>query len=369
LTNIKIMNLSRENGSILVVDDQPDNFDTIEMLLSQDGYCLHYTDSGFGALAYLHENQPDLILMDVMMPGMSGLETTQRIKCHPQWQHIPIIIVTALTSKVELTRCLDAGADDFISKPVNRLELQARVRSMLRVRRQYLALEDALKLRTDLANMLVHDLRSPLAAIMMSCDLMQRYDVSEKQRRPIYRITTASRQLQSMIDSLLTLAKLEAGQLILQPEATDLSHMLRQVIQDFQIIAAQKRLQIVGQFPESTHRYLLDQTIFRRVLDNLVSNAIKFSPLAGTITLSLTYPQPDHPVVQVIDQGKGIPDALKQVIFEKFEVGETVRGITQTGLGLAFCKMAIAAHGGTLDVMDNHPHGAIFSVTIGNGSC
>ncbi|MDY7023081.1 MAG: EAL domain-containing protein [Cyanobacteriota bacterium] len=127
--------------SILIIDDEPDNFDVIETLLSDQDYELHYADNGKEAIASLDILQPDLILLDVMMPGMDGIEVCQRIKAMLQWETVPIIIVTALATKKDLALCLSAGADDFIGKPVNRLELMARVRSMLRIRQQYLQLE------------------------------------------------------------------------------------------------------------------------------------------------------------------------------------------------------------------------------------
>jgi len=127
--------------SILVIDDEPDNFDVLETFLSYQEYRLHYAASGREAIALLDTFQPDLILLDVMMPDMDGIEVCQHIKAMPPWESVPIIMVTALASKHDLARCLAAGADDFISKPVNRLELTARVRSMLRIRQQYQQLE------------------------------------------------------------------------------------------------------------------------------------------------------------------------------------------------------------------------------------
>ncbi|PSB50864.1 GGDEF domain-containing response regulator [filamentous cyanobacterium Phorm 6] len=123
--------------SVLVIDDEPDNFDVIETLLNDRDYKLHYAASGQEAIDCLNLFEPDVILLDVMMPGMDGIEVCQRIKAMPKWEAVPIVMVTALTTKTELARCLTAGADDFISKPVNRLELTARVRSMLRIHRQY----------------------------------------------------------------------------------------------------------------------------------------------------------------------------------------------------------------------------------------
>ncbi|MGK7888873.1 MAG: EAL domain-containing protein [Leptolyngbyaceae cyanobacterium] len=127
--------------SILVIDDEPDNFDVIETFLNRDDYQLHYTASGQEAIASLAVLRPDLILLDVMMPGIDGIEVCRQIKSMPQWKAVPIIIITALTTKSDLVRCFDAGADDFISKPINRLELQARARSMLRIHQQYQQLE------------------------------------------------------------------------------------------------------------------------------------------------------------------------------------------------------------------------------------
>ncbi|MEG4806574.1 EAL domain-containing protein [Microcoleus sp. F8-D3] len=123
--------------SVLVIDDEPDNFDVIETLLNDRNYQLHYAASGQEAIDSLNLFEPDVILLDVMMPGMDGIEVCQRIKAMPKWEAVPIVMVTALTTKTELARCLTAGADDFISKPVNCLELTARVRSMLRIHRQY----------------------------------------------------------------------------------------------------------------------------------------------------------------------------------------------------------------------------------------
>lgn len=129
-------------ASILIIDDEPDNFDVIETFLDQQNYQLHYADNGEEAIAALPILKPDLILLDVMMPRIDGLEVCQRIKAMPQWQAVPIIMVTALASKQTLSRCLEVGADDFISKPVSRAELTARVRSMLRIRQQYQQLAD-----------------------------------------------------------------------------------------------------------------------------------------------------------------------------------------------------------------------------------
>ena len=149
-------------ASILVVDDQPTGFTVIQALLKPEGYDLHYVDSGQAALDYVHHQLPDMILLDVMMPGMDGIDCCRQLKLNPDWASIPVIMVTALNSQEDLARCFEAGADDFISKPVNRLELRARVKSLLRIKHQHDALKATMQLREDLSAMIVHDLRNPI---------------------------------------------------------------------------------------------------------------------------------------------------------------------------------------------------------------
>ncbi|MEI6331497.1 MAG: two-component system response regulator [Pseudanabaena sp.] len=151
--------------SILVVDDEPDNFDVVETLLHDQGYQMHYCSNGLDALLSLDNMKPDIILLDVMMAGVDGIELCYRIREIPKWEAVPIIMVTALSSKEDLAKCLAAGANDFITKPVNSVELKARVRSMLRIHQQHqqlasfnALLEKTVEQRTvDLQNMIFRD--------------------------------------------------------------------------------------------------------------------------------------------------------------------------------------------------------------------
>ncbi len=133
---------------LLVIDDEESIFEVIEALLYREGYEFIYLTSGIEALTKIDDIQPDVILLDLMMPEMDGIETCQQIKSNERWRPIPIIMVTALSSKEDLARCLEAGADDFLSKPINSIELRARVRSMLRIKLQYDALVATQQLRT-----------------------------------------------------------------------------------------------------------------------------------------------------------------------------------------------------------------------------
>ena len=367
------------HSAILVVDDEPAGFDVIETILFNEGYEFHYASSGAIALKRLEAALPDLILLDVMMPELDGIEVCRRIKTSARWQHIPVIMVTALSSKVVLSRCLELGADDFIDKPVNALELRARVRSMLRIKHQHDAMQTLLQLRQDLTDMVVHDLRNPIASILLSGAVLKRTELQEKQHRKVEQIVQAGQRLQSLVDNLLLLAKLEAGEMRLERSPVDICDLARQSVADFQEIAAAKQVAIEAFLPEPSRIFALDVALFRRVLDNLISNAIKFSPRSGRIKVEIEFPaglisscdiennNASNIIevrIRVIDQGMGVKPDLRQEIFEKYKVGRLMGGETQTGIGLAFCKMAIEAHQGKIFVEENFPQGAIFTIEI-----
>ncbi|MDB9313493.1 hybrid sensor histidine kinase/response regulator [Spirulina sp. CS-785/01] len=354
--------------TILVVDDEPNNFDVIEGLLSEHNYDLHYTSSGLKALSRLDSLQPDLILLDVMMPDLNGIEVCRRLKAG-LWQHIPVIVITALTAKQDLAECLEAGADDFISKPVTGLELRARIQSMLRIKEQYDALNANLKLREELSHALVHDIRNPLASIIFATSILKSTLANQKQQQKLEQISLAAQRLQRFADELLLVAKAEAGSLVLKPESVDFGQLVQQAVIDFEAIAQPKKIHIHYQYNPSPYSIAVDGNLFRRVIDNLLSNAIKFSPSNSTIHVKLDYRATPSPQVtlRIVDEGSGVSQEVRDRIFERYNIGQTMEGVAQLGLGLAFCKMVIDAHQAQISVEDNYPKGSIFTVTIPQG--
>ncbi len=351
--------------SILVVDDEQENFDVIEILLFKDGYKLHFVQSGKEALKFLKTHHVDTILLDVMMPDLDGIELCSQIKANPQWCYIPILMVTALNAKEDLARCLENGADDFLSKPVSGIELRARVRSMVRIKRQYDALQTTLQLREDMANMIVHDFSNHLVSILLGCEIISDPSTNNLRReKQLGRMQNAATQLQSLTDSLLMLAKIESGKMIIQRVEASLTEILESAFESFANLAEHRQVKIIIDTPDTDRKVHIDPKIIRRVIDNLLSNAIKFSPANSQVILRLEHPRKAQVHIKVIDQGQGINDELKQRIFNKFEIGNTVKGVSQTGLGLAFCQLAINAHEGRIFIEDNHPAGAIFIVEL-----
>jgi signal transduction histidine kinase len=355
--------MMNNGGSVLIVDDEPNNFDVIEALLEGEDYKLYYAASASRALRWLEKNPVDVILLDVMMPEIDGITFCSYLKNNSDYQYIPIIMVTALTGKEDLARCLEAGADDFISKPLNWIELRSRLHSMLRIKQQYDNLQLLLQRREEMAEIVVHDLQNPVTSIVLSCEILKFTDLDPKQRAKVDQISVAGKRLEEQIQTLLTLAKLETGRLFLDPTDTALIPFLEKLIQDFIPIAAAKEITITPQFEVENDVAAIDDHLFSRIINNLLSNALKYSPRGKEIKVKLQDTS-DKIILKVIDQGKGINSTFKEKIFKKFETGRKYSNVNQTGLGLAFCQMAILAHGGQIDVEDNEPQGAIFTVEI-----
>ncbi|MGI0482656.1 response regulator [Geminocystis sp. CENA526] len=354
--------------SLLIIDDDPNNFDVIEGLLYKYNYSLYYLTSGIGILEQLAMIKPDLILLDVMMPDLNGIEVCKIIKADQRWKSIPIIMVTALEEKKDLALCLDAGADDFISKPVNSIELSARVNSMLRIKQQYDFLQESLMLRQEMTNIIIHDLRNPLANILLCAGILKMPNISPNiSTAKIDEIITSSQVLNNQIDNLLQMAKIQSGKIILDYELTNINQFLITSIDDFKTIAQSKNIELLLNLPSDDITVYFDRQIMKRVLDNLLSNAIKFSPKNSNVICQLNYLESDTIQIKIIDTAIPIPDEKKEVIFEKYQIGLPLKGVKQIGLGLAFCKLGIEAHHGIIRVENNPDGGNIFIIELSLG--
>ncbi|MBD2527395.1 hybrid sensor histidine kinase/response regulator [Nostoc sp. FACHB-133] len=354
--------------SVWVVDDEPNGFEVIELLLRREGHHLTYFNSGKEILSRLESSLPDVILLDVMMPEIDGIETCRRIKANSNWKPIPIIIVTALDSKEDLARSLSAGADDFLTKPVNGVELRSRVRSMLRIKQQYDALQASVNLRRDLSKLVVKDVRQPMSTVLLGSHLLLQSNLEAKDRERAEMVYAAGLEIDSIIKGLLRLAKMESGKLVLNLVEIDLNELAEVVVENFQAIANSKQIQFISKLPEQGRWLSIDAELFHRLLDNLITDAIQSSPQNSRITLEINYPETSESVkkatIRVTDEGVGINRDLQQSIFTQYESGSLISGTSQIGLSLAFCKMVAEAHGGTITIEDNQPQGTVVTVEI-----
>lgn len=356
--------------TILIVDDERISRETLQALLWRENYTFKFAASGQDALNRLPDVMPDAILLDIMMPNMDGFEVCKKLKNDKKWRHIPIIIVTALNSKDDLSLGISAGADDFLIKPVNGIELRARVRSMLRIKDQYDELEKTLALRETLADMIVHDMRTPLSSILGFSELLTREQIcNSKGISYAQTIQTQAARLNTFLNDMLILAKIEQGQPLVNRSAVDINLLINETIINHQVIAQSKKITLATNLSEQADVFSIDAHLFQRVLDNLLSNALKFSPIGGTVTLQVNYPvAPDGTQklqIQVVDEGPGIPQSEQIRIFNKYEIVDAGdKNILQIGLGLPFCKMVVEAHNGCISVANNSPSGAIFTIDL-----
>jgi len=359
---------------ILVVDDDSIVRETFSELLALEGYEVATACDGLEVLTSVPQFRPDVILLDVMMPIIDGYTVCRRLKSNPEWQHIPIILVTALDGRNDLLRGLEAGADEFLSKPVDRAELRARLRTMLRIKRQYDSLQEDVKMREDLINMAVHDIRSPLTAVMMHCGLLNLtgQNLTDRQRHSINTIRSQTQQINAFANDLLVLAKMEHGQLTLQETEVSIAEVIGRLREQYALLADALGVKFETEMEQQRYPVKLDPGLFTRTVDNLLSNALKFSSSGEKVTLRVSYPNgttggTSGPKlrVEVADEGPGVPVEYREVIFDKYKTLDAKKeGVSQTGLGLAFCKMSVDAHNGRIFVTDNQPKGSIFTVEI-----
>ncbi|MBD2204111.1 hybrid sensor histidine kinase/response regulator [Calothrix sp. FACHB-1219] len=354
--------------SILVIDDDPDNFDVIETLLSEQDYLLHYAASGQQAIASLNLFQPDIILLDVMMPGMDGIEVCREIKALPQWQSVPIIMVTALTAKEDLARCLDTGAEDFISKPVNPVELRARVQSMLRIKQQYdkiqnLAniqansikfLENTLnELRGNLAVTVPHELNTPLHGIVGTLNLLMA-DLENMHNEEIRELLgwadESARRLEKLTQKLLIYLEFELStpkKPISKPQSTKFS--LAAIAPPLQALARSLNRNHDLMFAIAEAEVSISAEYLAIILYELVDNALKFSQPQTAIKITS---QVDSGMLNVYvhDWGRGMTaeQISKIAAFMQFE--RKTYEQQGLGMGLNLVKKIVERYGGQFSI-------------------
>jgi signal transduction histidine kinase len=352
---------------ILVADDVPANVELLFDQLHVLGFRAVAAYDGPAALRVCAERHPDLCILDVSMPAgdlgvddrSTGFEVCRRIKRDPRTARIPVIFVTALNDTTDRVKAIEAGGDDFLTKPHNRLVLGARVRSLLKLKAATDALEESLrkqkeleKVRDDLMKMIVHDLKSPLTSMIGAMEMLVDGDfgpLSDDQRRALVDTESRAQDLLGLIEDLLELAKLEESRLPLHLEPLHPAALLQEVSREWELRVQQERAQLVLDVHGDAKSVDADQALIKRVFSNLIQNALTHSARAVTVTLGARA-EGEGTLFTVADDGVGIPPEYHDIIFRKFEQVKTphIPRVRSSGLGLAFCKLVVEAHGGRI---------------------
>ncbi len=360
----------REVARVLIADDEPTSRFTLKGKLLAEQYTLSFAANGREALEMIDTVNPHVVLLDVMMPEIDGFTTCRHIKEHSRWKNIPVIMVTALDDRETLREGFEAGANDFVSKSASAIELRARVRSMVKIKYQYDELTELMRLRENMANMVAHDMRNPLTSILGYSQMLSKMELSRADVKLFAdKIYAETRRLNGFITDMLLMAKMEHNKLTLNRANISVKKLLLTAQAHHHVLAEAKGMAVTVDIAEHDPFINADATLFQRVIDNLVSNAIKYAPSETTVTLQATpLAQTDTPHtvrITVADMGPGIPDEQRTAVFGTFDTGTTsIEGVTQIGLGLAFTKIVVTAHGGDIFVEDNQPQGAIFVIEV-----
>ncbi|MFB8788256.1 MAG: hybrid sensor histidine kinase/response regulator [Potamolinea sp.] len=370
--NPSVLTRSSQTDHILVVDDSPDNLFLVQTILEEEGYKITLAEDGRVALEQIDLSPPDLILLDVMMPGIDGFEVTKRIRENTKLPFMPILLITAFDpAQASVVKGLDSGADDFIRKPVEVDELLARVRSLLRLKHAIDERDKIARQREEFVSWMTHDLRTPIVAAERMLMLFQQGalgELSAGMQEAIVTMARSNRNLLAMVNTLLEVYRYEAGRKNLCFSPTNVQEILQEVVQELTPLADEKKLALKYTIAEKVNSKVVgDRLEIHRVFTNLIGNSIKFTD-SGVVEVHLSNsPNPKAPnaswvVVEVRDTGSGISEEDQKILFERFRQGSHKR--SGSGLGLHLSKRIVETHQGTIELKSELGKGSLFTIRL-----
>jgi two-component system, sensor histidine kinase and response regulator len=361
-------------ASVLVVDDATETLQVVGNLLKNHGYDVRLANTGEQALRNVEFDPPDLVLLDISMPGIDGFEVCSRLKAHPVIREIPVIFFTAAyVSQDQMRRGFEVGAVDYITKPVDDPVLLARVKTHVTLRRsrqmlesQNRSLQDANDAKNKLFSILGHDLKNVFSGINTLIDLMLKdFDGIEREEKLQYlaEMRKASRQTLTILDDIVQWSRLERGMILPNPRETDLLSVIDDTLDLVRPLAEQKEISLELRKTEIPALHT-DAEMIHAVLRNLLTNAVKFTPRGGSVVVE---PRAESAYIQISVQDTGIgisADKMKQ-LFQYADVAEIgTEGESGTGLGLMICKEMVEALQGRIWAESGDAAGSTFHFTL-----
>ncbi|WP_224371852.1 hybrid sensor histidine kinase/response regulator [Hyalangium versicolor] len=358
---------------ILVVDDNADLRMYISGLL-QSSFVVETAEDGLEALKAIQQRPPELILSDVMMPRLGGFGLLKHLRADPRLRAIPVILLSARAGEEANVEGLEAGADDYLTKPFSARELVARIGTQLemaRVRREMgfhqareASLEEAVKARDDFLSVVSHELKTPLAAFGLQLELIERGLSAESRAQLGDRLFITRRQVQrlaSLMDTLLDVSQLAVGSLRLRREELDLSALVTEVVARMREELARAQCPVMLEAAPSVRGHF-DRVRLEQVVQNLLSNAAKFGP--GRAVEVRIQRQDGRALLRVRDHGMGIPPEDRERLWQRFERGVSVHNYGGLGVGLWLTRQVVEAHGGSITMAETPGGGATFMVEL-----
>lgn len=352
---------------VLIVDDVTKNIQLVANYLKQAGYEINYAISGKSALKHIKKENFDLILLDIMMPEMDGFEVCQKLNSDISTKDIPIVFLTAKTDIDSITKAFEVGGVDYITKPFNKAELLARVKTHLELRQQKKDLKELNATKDKFFSIIAHDLKSPLNQLLALSELLQRElesDHIEEVVKMARMINVSAKSGRSLLENLLEWARSQTGVFNFYPEKLNLKYIANEVLESQGNNAIQKNICISSEMANGILAYA-DGNMIKTILRNLISNGIKFTNLGGKITLSAMKDE-GFIICSVADDGIGIEPSDVDKLFRIDINPNTIGNSTEkgTGLGLILCKEFVEINGGKIWVESELGAGSTFKFSI-----
>ena len=366
--------INRSEYKILIVDDVVSNVLLLKILLTNEKFQVCTANNGTTCIEQAKKEHPDLILLDVMMPDISGFDTAVILKKDEETKDIPIIFLTALNTPADLVHGFKVGASDFLTKPFNKEELVMRVTQQISlvaakriIEKQNAELRATLSNRDKMYSVIAHDLRSPMASIRMVLNLVVASTSPELVGPELYELldkaNKESEDVHDLLDNLLKWTKSQTGRLNVVIQDLDLNDIIPGVVDIFEMIAETKHIKLNLQMAEGPLVVTADNDMLQTIVRNFLSNAIKFSPENSSIDIIMSK-DADFAKVSVRDHGVGIAANRLGSIFHKGETTYGTSGEEGSGLGLQLCQDFAQKIGGDCTVESVEGEGSTFSVTI-----
>lgn len=363
------MSADEKRPKILIVEDKQDNIDLISYFLKPQNYDIQVAMDGEAGLEKVTTCNPDIILLDIMLPKMNGFEVCERIKKNPATRFIPVIMITALKDLKDKIHSLEVGADDFITKPFENVELLTRVKSLLRIKKYHDELEQKNKalLRMDqfkdeLAHLIVHDMKNPIFVIQGNLQMMgmgMNDSTAGVLKKYVDRIERSTQHLLRMVLNLIDISKIESGKMKLNREMIKVNETIEKCVQKIWDYPENKDKKVKLNLSKDVTLLSLDNSVFERVLDNIITFSSSNVNANGEVVINTNF-ENDEVKIEIMDDGIQIPAKYQHAVFEKFSQVEIKNEGYRVGRGLGFTysKLAVEAHHGSI-YLDN-------SATVGN---